>query len=412
MNLVLLSGGSGKRLWPLSGERCAKQFLKLLKNGDTDESMLQRVYRQIRAADPCGTVTIAASHEQADMIRQQLGNDVRICEEPCKRDTFPAIALAGLYLRDVCGLCDNEPVVVCPVDSLADDLYFRTLLRFSDLVANSNANLSLMGIEPDSPSNKFGYIIPVENSEVSQVKSFREKPDQKTAEGYIACGALWNAGVFGFRVFYIVAKAKELTHCSCYNDLFNTYGQQKKVSFDYAVSEGEKSIQVLRYSGRWADLGTWNTLTEIMEDKVSGNVIIDDHCDGTRIINRQRIPLLCTGIKNAVIVASAEGILIAEKEASMDIKAYVDQLAESKTCGEKETLLDSCGTSVVVRVDMGIGEHQLKGLGSIWTVVSGIGVVGNEEKLTPGVVLHVTENELPIVAETEMVFSCIRFDKV
>ena len=121
MNIVLLSGGSGKRLWPLSNDVRSKQFIKIFKleNGSY-ESMLQRVYRQIKATNPGATVTIATSKSQVSAIHNQLGEDVGVSVEPCRRDTFPAIALATAYLHDVQGVSEDEAVVVCPVDPLCE----------------------------------------------------------------------------------------------------------------------------------------------------------------------------------------------------------------------------------------------------------------------------------------------------
>ena len=114
MNIILLSGGSGKRLWPLSNDIRSKQFIKIFKkpNTDTYESMLQRVYRQIKAADPEATVTLATGKSQVSAIHNQLGEDVGISVEPCRRDTFPAIALATAHLHDVKGISEDEAVVV------------------------------------------------------------------------------------------------------------------------------------------------------------------------------------------------------------------------------------------------------------------------------------------------------------
>ena len=114
MNIVLLSGGSGKRLWPLSNDTRSKQFIKIFKTADGGyESMVQRVYRQIRSVDADAQVTIATAKSQVSAIHNQLGDGVGISVEPCRRDTFPAIALAAAYLRDVRGLSEQEAVVVC-----------------------------------------------------------------------------------------------------------------------------------------------------------------------------------------------------------------------------------------------------------------------------------------------------------
>ncbi len=196
MHIILLSGGSGQRLWPLSNNVRSKQFIKIFKKEDgTYESMVQRVYRQIRAVDADATVTIATSKSQISALCNQLGSDVAISPEPARRDTFPAISLAVSYLVDVQGVDRNEPVVVCPVDPYVNEDYFEALRNLSDLAAAGAANLSVMGIEPTYPSEKYGYVIPRSKDQVAEVETFREKPDAKTAAEYIARGALWNGKV-------------------------------------------------------------------------------------------------------------------------------------------------------------------------------------------------------------------------
>ena len=208
MNLILLSGGSGKRLWPLSNDIRSKQFIKIFRGKDGEyESMVQRMLRQIRAVDKNVTVTIATSKSQVSAIHNQLGNQVSVCVEPCRRDTFPAIALACAYLRDVKHVAEDEAIVVCPVDPYVDEDYFETLIKLSKLAMSGGANLSLMGIEPTYPSEKYGYIMPMDAGMISKVSAFKEKPDTKKAEEYISQGALWNGGVFAFKLGYMLAKS-------------------------------------------------------------------------------------------------------------------------------------------------------------------------------------------------------------
>ena len=126
MNIVLLSGGSGKRLWPLSNDIRSKQFIKIFKNEDGSyESMLQRMHRQIKEVDPDAVVTIATSKAQVSALNNQLGDGVGISTEPCRRDTFPAIALAAAYMTDVLDTDPDEAVVVCPIDPYVDSDYFE-----------------------------------------------------------------------------------------------------------------------------------------------------------------------------------------------------------------------------------------------------------------------------------------------
>ena len=231
MNIVLLSGGSGKRLWPLSNDIRSKQFIKIFKTEDGYESMVQRVYRQIKSIDSDAVVTIATSKSQVSAIHNQLGDEVGISIEPCRRDTFPAIALACAYLHDIQGVGENESVVVCPVDPFVDEDYFQAIKKLGDLAEIEDSNLVLMGIEPTYPSEKYGYIIPENKNHVSGVSMFKEKPVKTIAEEYILQGALWNAGVFAFRLGHILQRAHDLIHFKDYKDLFSKYETLQKISF-------------------------------------------------------------------------------------------------------------------------------------------------------------------------------------
>lgn len=298
MNIVLLSGGSGKRLWPLSNEIRSKQFLKILKNDQgVYESMVQRMYRQISSVDKETDITIATSKAQISTIISQLGGKVGISLEPCRRDTFPAIALTAAYLHDVKGLHDNEVVVVCPVDPYVEKEYFEALKELSILAEKGNSNLMLLGIEPTYPSDKYGYIIPETTDKVSRVVTFKEKPDTKTAQDYLSKGALWNGGVFAFKLKYLLDKAHELIDFIDYEDLFNRYEMVERISFDYAVVEKESNIQVMRFSGKWKDLGTWNTLTESIEEKVIGNAMLNESCEKCTCCKRIRYSCFMYGSK-------------------------------------------------------------------------------------------------------------------
>ena len=335
MNIILLSGGSGKRLWPLSNDVRSKQFIKLLKNGDTYESMLQRVYRQITTVDANAKITIATSKSQASIIKNQLGEKVSICVEPCRRDTFPAIILTAAYLHDKLNVEMDEPVIVCPVDPYVDDTYYEAIKTLQKLTKQGNASLTLMGIEPTYPSEKYGYIIPENDENVSKVKAFKEKPDTETAKKYLAENALWNAGIFAFKLSYLLEKAHSMIDFDNYQDLFDKYDTLNKISFDYAVVEKEPSIQVLRYSGDWKDVGTWSTMSEVMPDKANGNVVLDELSENTNVINELNIPVLCMGCKNMIVAISSDGILIADKERSEHMKTYVEKIAVNTMYAEK-----------------------------------------------------------------------------
>lgn len=415
MNIILLSGGSGKRLWPLSNDIRSKQFIKLFKNPEGDlESMVQRVYRQILSVDSEAQVTIATSKTQVSSIRNQLGEGVGICVEPCRRDTFPAIALATAYLHDVMGVAETEPVVVCPVDPYVNDDYFEYLQSLSDLAAKSPANLALMGIEPTYPSEKYGYIIPKTADKISDVETFKEKPDAATAQQYINRGALWNGGVFAYRLDYVLNRAHELIEFTDYQDLFNKYDSLTKISFDYAVVENEPLIQVLRFPGEWKDIGTWNTLAEAMDEHSVGNAILNETCENVHVLNELDMPILCMGLKDVVVSASPEGILVSDKEQSSYIKPFVDAIDQQIMFAEKSwgsfRVLDVEEESMTIKVTLNPGHrmnyHSHEHRDETWTIISGKGrtiVDGMEQPVQAGDVITMQAGcKHTIIAETEL----------
>lgn len=414
MNIILLSGGSGKRLWPLSNDIRSKQFIKIFKTPQGYESMVQRVYRQIREVDPGASVTIATSKTQVSSIHNQLGEAVGVCVEPCRRDTFPAIALATAYLHDVQGVALDEPVVVCPVDPYVNNDYFEALHKLSQLAAQGNANLSLMGIEPTYPSEKYGYIIPETEDAVSRVKTFKEKPDAATAAEYIAQGALWNGGVFAYKLEYVLNRAHELIDFTDYQDLYAKYESLNKISFDYAVVEKEPHIQVMRFAGQWKDMGTWNTLTEAMEDPSIGKAILNDTCRNVHVLNELDVPVLCMGLKDVVVSASPEGILVSDKEQSSYIKPFVDKIDQQIMFAEKSwgsfRVLDVEDESLTIKVTLHPGQrmnyHSHSRRDEVWTVISGTGhaiVDGVSRLVQAGDAVHMPQGcRHTILADSEL----------
>lgn len=415
MNIVLLSGGSGKRLWPLSNDIRSKQFIKIFKGADGNyESMVKRVYGQILDMDPQAKITIATSKTQVSAIHNQLGNDVGISVEPCRRDTFPAIALATAYLVDVQGIDPRESVVVCPVDPYVEGDYFTALKALGEQAQKGEANLVLMGIEPTYPSEKYGYIIPEDKENLSLVKTFKEKPDEKTAQDYIAKGALWNGGVFAYKLGYVLDQAHALIDFEDYDDLFAKYETLNKISFDYAVVEKEPKIQVMRFGGAWKDLGTWNTLTEAMEGPVVGKAEMDKGCVDVHIINELDVPVLAMGLKNVVISASPEGILVSDKAQSSYIKPYVDAMDQQIMFAEKSwgsfRVLDVEENSLTIKVTLNPGHqmnyHSHDHRDEVWTIVTGKGrtiVDGMAQRVEAGDVITMDAGcRHTVIAETEL----------
>ena len=415
MNIVLLSGGSGKRLWPLSNDIRSKQFIKIFKGADGDyESMLQRVYRQIRTVDAVAPITVATSKTQVSAICNQLGDNVSISVEPCRRDTFPAIVLAICYLHDVLKISAEETIVICPVDPYVENEYFAALEELSKLAEQEETGLVLLGITPTYPSEKYGYILPETDADVSKVNTFKEKPDEKAAAEYISNGALWNGGVFACKLKYVLQKAHELLDFTDYYDLYAKYETLEKISFDYAVVEQEKQIKVLRFAGAWKDLGTWNTLTEAMEEQAVGKAIMNEKCQNVHVMNELDVPVLCMGLKDMVVAASPDGILVAEKAQSSYIKPFVDAIDQQVMFAEKSwgsfRVLDVGENSLTIKVTLKAGNkmnyHSHERRDEVWTIISGNGrtiVDGMEEQVTAGDVITMQAGcRHTIIADSEL----------
>lgn len=385
MKIILLSGGSGTRLWPLSNDIRSKQFLKLLKddNGEA-ESMVQRVYRQIRQTGIDADLVIATGKNQKDSIQSQLGDLIDVVLEPERRDTFPAIALASSYLYFEKNMDEDEAIVVLPVDPYAELEYFDTLKSLKSMIEGDSAKIGLMGIEPTYPSAKYGYIL--RNQETGQVQGFQEKPTEEFAKYLIEDGAMWNGGVFAFKASYIMNILRRYISFSNFEDVRNQYAELPKISFDYEVIEHEQSISMVEYSGIWKDLGTWNTLTEVMDSNAIGKVVLSEDSKNTHVINELDIPITVLGANNMVIAASPDGILVSDKHESSKLKSYVEGLSkrpmyEESGWGDSKVLdfsenEDGSSTltkSIFIKAGESLNYQQHAVRDEIWTIIDGLG---------------------------------------
>jgi mannose-1-phosphate guanylyltransferase len=329
MNIILLSGGSGKRLWPLSNNVRSKQFLKLLKDKNGQyQSMLQRVYSQVKQCGIAENVVIATNEAQKSSIRSQLDDQVDIVVEPTRRDTFPAIALSCAELLWNKKNSLDSIVAILPVDLYTGLDFFKTVQQAADVVATNLSELVLVGVKPTFPTEKYGYIVPGGRlgDNVMSVSQFKEKPEEDLAKILIEQGALWNCGVFVCKLHYIINIIENQFDFHNFVDFLENYNSMPKISFDYAVVEKANSIATVIYNNVWKDLGTWNTLTEEMTENTIGNVTSAESTINTQVINELGIPIVVLGAKNMVIAASPDGILVADKEKSSFLKPYVDGL--------------------------------------------------------------------------------------
>jgi mannose-1-phosphate guanylyltransferase len=426
MNIVLLSGGSGKRLWPLSNDARSKQFLKMLLNEQGEmESMVQRVWRQLEDSDLAHQAYIATGKSQTEIITSQLGDSAKIIVEPMRKDTFPAIALMATYLYSIVGMSLNEVMVVLPVDPYVGLDFFNTIKKLEHIVHDSGADMALIGVKPIYPSEKYGYIVPESTGETGdmpyhKVNHFREKPKEPEAKQLINHNAFWNCGVFACKLDYIINLLMEQGYPIQYEEMLKQYDKMPKISFDYEVVEKAEHIVVVPYDGYWKDLGTWNTLCEEMSVNLIGNGIICDQSKNTHIINELDMLVTVIGVSDVVVAASPDGILVTDKSSSSKIKDMLTNIQQRPMYEERRwgsyKVIDYKRSAVggpealtklmQVKSGQSLSYHLHLNRSECWTIVSGTGefVYNNEfHFVEPGDVLQIPAGTIhSIRAQSDM----------
>ncbi|SMF92137.1 mannose-1-phosphate guanylyltransferase [Paenibacillus uliginis N3/975] len=430
MKLVLLSGGSGKRLWPLSNDARSKQFLKVLEN-DSNElvSMVQRVWGQIAANGLAESCYIATNKSQIEIMRSQIGEDIPLIVEPERRDTFAAIMLAATFLYSHAAVGLDEAIIILPVDPYVENHFFDSVRQLESILNCSNAEIALIGVQPTYPSTKYGYIIPSKSDDNNFLKGdgyisvshFQEKPTEEIAELLINQNALWNCGVFAFKLGYVIELLERKGIPIQFEELSKQYHKLPKISFDYEVLENASEIVVLPYEGYWKDLGTWNTLTEEMQNRQIGKGIISDDCSNTHLINEIDIPVSILGLSDVVVAVSPDGILVSDKSASPRLKDFINfeqgPMYEERQWGWIRILDDHhyedgrCVTTKRVSIQKGknLSYRMHTSREEVWTIVKGKGEFiqnGNFMDVNVGNVLHIpmkTLHSIRALSELEII---------
>ncbi len=409
IHLILLSGGSGTRLWPLSNGARSKQFLKVLRDGEGNHvSMVQRTFSMIGRAPVEADVTVATCASQQAAIEAQVEGAYSLVVEPERRDTAPAVMLACAHLAFEQGADPADTVVAMPIDTYADQAYYDKIADLDAAVRSGAANLVLMGVEPTYPSEKYGYVVPARREGAAwPVERFKEKPCAVEAEALLREGALWNCGVFAFRLGYLLDVARGFADARSFDEAAARYSELPRTSFDYAVVERAPSVAVVPYAGAWKDLGTWNTLSEEMADECAGRVVVDvPTCGNVHVVNETGLPMVVAGISDAVVAATPDGILVSGKEESARLKPLVERAAESRPMCERRRwgeyrVLDagayadgrrSLTKELVIEAGRQLSYQRHARRSEVWTVVSGEGEVvldGEVRAVGPGSVVEV-----------------------
>lgn len=341
---VILSGGSGTRLWPLSRKHYPKQFIPLMG----ERSMFQRTLERVAPFRRQAPVIIVCNQEHRFLVAEQLsdsaGGEARILLEPVGRNTAPAVAAGAIEaLKEA----DDAILLVLPADHIIRDqwVFLDAVEQGRELAAMGR--LVTFGIVPTRPETGYGYIrAGKDESAVRAVQQFVEKPDQETAQSYLESGEFfWNSGMFLFRADRYLAELEqfepamlEACRMACQGasrDLdfirlgAEAFAASASNSIDYAVMERTRDAVVVPLDAGWSDVGSWDALQDIDAADERGNVVIGDVlADGSsNCYLRSESRLLATvGLHNHVVIETADAVLVADRSEAQEIKALVDRL--------------------------------------------------------------------------------------
>ena len=343
MRGIILAGGSGSRLWPLSRELYPKQLLKI----NSDKSLLEDTFLRLANIMPNENIISITNTKHAGDVRMQLSSiasDCTILSEPVGKNTAPAIAVSVKYILDNYG---DDIVLVVPSDPLIKD---SEKFKESILEAEKLAELGYIvtfGVKPTSPNTGYGYIktLPMQNNIGFNVDKFKEKPDEKTAKEYVEDGSyFWNAGIFMFKAS-VFMKALEEHASEIYKILgeFNlkgkaeidymTFDKMPSISVDYAVMEHAKNIALVPLKSDWSDLGCWGAIYEVDDKDEDGNVkighTIAQDCKNSLLYSSTRL-VAGVGIEDMIIVETPDAILACSKDKAQEVKKVYEKLKEVK----------------------------------------------------------------------------------
>lgn len=351
MKAIILAGGSGTRLWPVSRYGLPKQFIKL--NGG--KSLLCQTVERLAAVVPLRDIYVITNddyrfHVQADLrsVSPEIENNVIL--EPVGRNTAPAIALVMRYCLEKLHSRKDEVVFICPSDHIIEPVEkFAKYARQAEAAAKAGSIVTF-GVKPDRPETGYGYIKKggkaPGNGAVCRVEKFAEKPDVKTAEKYLAAGDYyWNSGMFAFTIETMLAEFKayapEISRRlpQALAKMTASFKDMPNISIDYAVMEKSKKAAVLPIDLLWSDVGSWDSLPEVIKPDGDGNVKVGDvlALDTKRTIVMGEKRLISTiGLKDLIVVDTPDALLIARRGQAQRVKEVVEQLKERRRKEVKE----------------------------------------------------------------------------
>ncbi len=422
---VILSGGSGSRLWPVSRSSYPKQFCDIF-----DEPLLEKTLKRVMALGTPYVITVEALRVLTDKCVVDLGmTSEQVIYEPLVKNTAPAIAL--ICQKMLLTKKENEILAVFPADHIiADEKEFLKVIEFAKQCAEKN-QIVTVGIQPDYAATGFGYIecddddfAKDDHLKAKQVKGFREKPNLANAEKFLSeKNYVWNAGMFVFKVSTMIEAFKlhmpELwlivsTLKSDFSNLKAVYEQVPSISIDYGIMEKVSNQVCIPCRMGWSDLGSWDDFAKLFKDKATVGASASDvhevHSKDNFVFSLKQKLVGLVGVSDLIVIDTPDALLISKKGSSQDIKTLVEDLNKQKNkktsehsfdfrpWGQYEILSDTSDYKIkVIRVNPGaqLSYQSHEHRSEHWVVIEGEGdVIINEQALSvsPGSSIVIPEN--------------------
>lgn len=380
---LILAGGSGSRLWPMSRELYPKQLLKLNQKNTLFQSTFLRL---IDTFDDKNIISITnIKHESG--IRLQLQelkekffrkDDYKIITEPVGKNTAPAIALAVKYIKNLSSKKSDPIILVVPSDHLVSDNKAFSKAVEDGVKLAEQGYIVTFGIKPNKVDTGFGYIKTQNNKKISElcefalkVSEFKEKPDFETAEKYIKSGKYyWNGGMFMFKASTMLAEmkkySKEIVKITEELELseaqptveYQAFNKMPEISIDYAVMEQSKKIALVPFDCGWNDLGSWESIYDISDKDKSGNCItgnvIDIESKGSMIYSTSKL-VTTVGLKDTIVIETEDAVLVCDKTKTQEVKKIYNHLKEKNDDSHKvhKTVFRPWGYYTVIQEGQG-----------------------------------------------------------
>lgn len=341
---LILAGGAGERLWPVSTTERAKQFVPLTGK----LPLIQETFNRLKGLVDISKIYVLTTSDQLPLVSEVLSElqHENIIAEPARRNTGPSLVLGAAYIEEKIGL--DEVIVVLPSDHfVSDNIKFQEDLARAFAIASLKKEIVTIGVIPDRPETEYGYISVGEevDTDVFRGIKFEEKPSLKKAQQYVKEGGyLWNSGILVFRLEVFIEELKQyspelykgylvIKDIKDSNAIQHIYKQMPKISIDYALMEKLPAFAVIPSSYEWDDLGTWRSLETIYQQDGLGNITVGsgeimdlENC----LVYSEDIPVAAIGVRNLVIAVTPKGVLICPKDQAKNIKQIVERLLKHR----------------------------------------------------------------------------------